>query len=122
APATDADGPDAAGRAPADDRLVLRRERVGRRAEADVVGAQLDRHQGRTGGVDGGKLGDTPGGLGPAPRDQVEVRPELVGDDIGKRVVLGGRVAAGADAVAQRDVDLALQAVAVGTGVDAQHL
>jgi len=106
----------------ADDRLVLRRKDVFGRIEPHIVGAELDRHQRRVRGRDGAQLGNRPGGLGAAARDQVEIHAQLVGHQRGKCPVLSGREPPGADAVAERDIDLALQALGIGGGGRADHL
>src|SRR5260370_12772394 len=106
----------------ADDGLVLRRKHVRGCVETDVVGAQLDRHQGRVGGGDPTQLRDRPGGLRAAVGHQVEVHPQLFANQRRKCPVLGGREAAGADTVAEGDVYLPLQALIVGTCVHADHL
>src|SRR5207237_3501864 len=105
-PAADAQHP---GARPADgvyDGGVLGGKGGCRRVEADVVGAELDRDQGRLRRLDGAELLETPGGFRPAARHQVEVHAELLGHQPRESIVRRGREAAGTDAVPQGDIDL----------------
>ena len=106
----------------ADDGVVLRGKGVERRVEPHVVGAELDGDERRVGRLDRAQLGQRPGRLGPAAGHQVERHAQLVRDQSGKGTILRRGKPAGADAVAQGDVDLALQALIVSSGVHAKHL
>ena len=105
----------------ADDGFVLGGKHVRRGIEAHIVGAELDRHQRRVGGGHGAQKRDRPGRFGAAAGYEVEVHPQLVGNQRGKGSVRRRGETAGADAVTQGDVDLPLQPLGVCSSVHADH-